>query len=86
MKKDNYKVISIEQTAKSMLYTKAILEQNLTWDNTIYIFGNEIIGVKEEILSISDLVVEIPMYGKKNSLNVSVTVGIIAYEARKSKT
>jgi tRNA G18 (ribose-2'-O)-methylase SpoU len=41
--------------------------------------GNENFGVNEEILKISDQIAELPMNGFKNSLNVSVTTGIILY-------
>lgn len=74
------KVIAIEQNSTSICYTDK--ENEMTWDNTIYVFGNEISGVSKDILNLSDLILEIPMYGEKNSLNVSVTVGIIVYKAR----
>ena len=41
--------------------------------------GNENTGVNPEILKISDKIIELPMYGSKNSLNVSVTTGIVLY-------
>ena len=78
-KNDGGKVYSVEQNEASVCYT----DIDLTWEKSIYIFGNEISGVRKEILDISDHIIEIPMYGKKNSLNVSVTVGIISYEARR---
>ena len=74
-------VFSVEQSEKSICYT----DTELTWDNSIYVFGNEIVGVNKNILDLSDKIIDIPMYGKKNSLNVSVTVGIISYASRRSK-
>ncbi len=44
------------------------------------VFGNEISGVSEDILKASDAVVKIPMFGKKESLNVATTCGIVIYE------
>ena len=44
-----------------------------------YIVGNEVEGVSKEALELSDMIVELPMLGKKESLNVSVTAGIILY-------
>ncbi len=44
------------------------------------VVGNEIVGVRPEIIDLADLVVQIPMFGKKKSLNVSVAFGIIAYQ------
>jgi tRNA G18 (ribose-2'-O)-methylase SpoU len=45
-----------------------------------YIFGNEITGVPPEVVSLCDTIMEIPMHGKKESLNVSVTVGITLFQ------
>jgi 23S rRNA (guanosine2251-2'-O)-methyltransferase len=44
-----------------------------------YIVGNEVTGVSEEALASADVIVELPMLGKKESLNVSVTAGIVLY-------
>ncbi|MEI7604446.1 MAG: TrmH family RNA methyltransferase [bacterium] len=85
MKENGIRIISVEQTPKSICYTEASNSKQLTWNDTAYVFGNEIVGVKEEILNLSDLIIDIPMHGKKNSLNVSVTVGIISYEANRFK-
>ena len=85
-KNRQYKIISVEQTPDSICYTEASTQNLLSWDKTIYIFGNEIVGVSKEILDISHTIVDIPMNGKKNSLNISVTVGIISYESRKYKS
>jgi len=46
-----------------------------------YIFGNEIDGVSAKILDLADSIVQIPMQGKKESLNVSVTVGIVLFQS-----
>lgn len=48
-------------------------------EKVIYIFGNEIDGVAKELLAVADVDVDIPMYGQKESLNVSVSAGIILY-------
>ena len=44
------------------------------------IFGNEISGVSEDILEISDQIVKIPMFGRKESLNVATSCGVVLYE------
>ena len=44
------------------------------------VVGNEITGVDDDIVSLADYALEIPMHGAKNSLNVSVAFGIVAYE------
>jgi 23S rRNA (guanosine2251-2'-O)-methyltransferase len=44
-----------------------------------YIVGNEVDGVSKEALELADVIVELPMLGKKESLNVSVTAGVVLY-------
>jgi 23S rRNA (guanosine2251-2'-O)-methyltransferase len=46
---------------------------------TALVFGNEVDGLSEDMVNICDLVVEIPMHGTKESLNVSVAVGVVLY-------
>ena len=47
------------------------------------VFGNEVYGVDQEIIDRSDVCIEIPQYGSKHSLNVSVTIGIVLWELLK---
>ena len=74
LKKEGYKIISLEQTPQSINYTKFKPKFPLA-----LIIGNEGKGVKKSILDRSDKVIEIPMRGVKESLNVSVAFGIVAY-------
>ncbi|HOJ50514.1 MAG TPA: TrmH family RNA methyltransferase [Spirochaetota bacterium] len=71
MKKDNYKIVAIEKTKKSIPYNNFFIER------PCFIFGNEEFGISQSILEMSEYIVHIPMYGIKNSLNVSVATGII---------
>lgn len=48
-------------------------------ENVAYIVGNEVNGVSKEAQELADVIVELPMLGQKESLNVSVTAGIILY-------
>lgn len=74
IKSEGFEVVAVEQTAKSgSLYDFTPSEK------TCYIFGNEIDGVGQGILDKADKAIEIPMKGKKESLNVSVTVGIVLF-------
>lgn len=69
-------LISIEQSEVSKdyrTYTKKA--------DACFIFGNEVEGLPEEVLHASDQVLDIPMRGKKESLNVSVSAGVILYHA-----
>ncbi len=76
LKKNNYTIISIEQVDTSIQ-----LEQYNPVHSTNYalIFGNEVKGVSEKAIQLSDYCIEIPQYGTKHSLNISVSVGIILW-------
>ena len=50
-----------------------------------FVFGHEIRGVQQEIVDISDLSIDIPQFGTKHSLNISVCVGIVLWEVFKSQ-
>jgi tRNA G18 (ribose-2'-O)-methylase SpoU len=70
-------VVAVEQTTQSVSY------QTITGQNpTAYIFGNEVTGVSATALSTADAVVDIPMSGQKESLNVATTVGLICFSHR----
>lgn len=77
LKEDDYQIISIEQTNNS-----TSLENFKTETNTKYafVFGNEVFGVENEVVQASDEVVEIPQFGTKHSLNVSISAGIIIWD------
>lgn len=71
------KVIALELTDKKRDYTS--LEKN---DYPLcLVLGNELVGIDDDILELCDDAVEIPMFGVKHSLNVSVSAGIAVYEA-----
>lgn len=74
LKKEGYQIVSLEQTSKSISYTKFKPKFPLA-----LIVGNEGKGVKRSLLDRSDKIIDIPMRGKKESLNVSVAFGIVAY-------
>ena len=74
LKKEKVKIIAVEQDLKSIDYKKTKISKKI-----LVIFGNEVDGIEKKILSLCDEIVEIPMMGKKESLNVSVATGIILY-------
>ena len=76
LKAEGYKIYSIEQTEQSIPYTD--IEYT---EKSAFVFGHEISGVADEVLESSDQIIELPMHGKKNSLNVATTAGIISYHA-----
>ncbi|MCA9362002.1 TrmH family RNA methyltransferase [Candidatus Kaiserbacteria bacterium] len=67
-------VVAVEQTPTAVSLTNLSVP-----DSVAYIVGNEVDGVSEITLSAVDKVVEIPMFGSKESLNVSVAAGIVLY-------
>lgn len=77
LKNDNVKIIAIEQTNKSIILNELNIESNKKY---AYIFGNEINGVSDEILSMSDFSIEIPQFGTKHSFNVAVSAGIVLWQ------
>ncbi|PJE74553.1 MAG: RNA methyltransferase [Candidatus Taylorbacteria bacterium CG10_big_fil_rev_8_21_14_0_10_41_48] len=74
LKKEGFQILVIEQEKDSIDYKKVFLKQKI-----LIIFGNEVLGVEKDVLKIADVVAEIPMKGKKESLNVSVSAGIVLY-------
>jgi len=74
LKSEGYAIVAVEQTKDSVsLYDFQVPEK------VCYIVGNEVEGVQPDILEIADAVLEIPMSGIKESLNVSVTTGIVLF-------
>lgn len=77
LKLEGYTIICVEQDKSSVDYRKL---SEIEGDKVL-VLGNEVSGISKDILSQSDYIIELPMKGKKESLNVSVTAGIVLYEA-----
>ncbi len=77
LKSEGYEIISVEQADKSVSL-KDFLPQ--TKSKYALVFGNEVFGVKEEVVKKSDVVLEIPQQGTKHSLNISVSVGVVVWD------
>ena len=77
LKSEGFHIVAVEQNERAIVYT----EHQIT-KPTLFIFGNEIDGVSNGLISLSDEVIQIPMHGKKESLNVSTTAGIVLFNAR----
>ncbi|MAU36942.1 MAG: RNA methyltransferase [Flavobacteriales bacterium] len=76
LKKDGYHIIGIEQVNKSLKLNNYTFQKK----PIAIVMGNEINGVAENVINICEEVLEIPQYGTKHSLNVSVTTGIVIWE------
>lgn len=74
LKKDGYQIIAVEQSAGSRDYKKIKPRAKC-----LIVFGNEVSGISKNIIEKSSVVTEIPMRGLKESLNVSVSAGIVLF-------
>ncbi len=78
LKKDGYKILAVEQSRRSVPYQKIKLTKK-DLAETALILGNEIKGLPTSVLRLADKILEIPMRGKKESLNVAVAFGIVIF-------
>jgi tRNA G18 (ribose-2'-O)-methylase SpoU len=77
LKANNVKICSIEQAENATLLNDFKPKENTTY---AIVFGNEVKGVSQEVVSNSDLVIEIPQFGTKHSLNISVSAGVVIWD------
>jgi tRNA G18 (ribose-2'-O)-methylase SpoU len=75
LKKEGYQIWALEQNEKSVDYRKVKLV-----GKTVLIVGNEVGGIEPEVLNLCDQIIEIPMHGEKESLNVSVATGVAVFK------
>lgn len=81
LKENGYYVISVEQVDESMkLDQEAVLNRMIEGKKIAIVFGNEVEGVDEKVIDLSDGCLEIPQYGTKHSLNISIAAGIVIWE------
>ncbi len=77
LKQTGYTVCAIEQAEGSVLLDNLLLDKNKKY---AVILGNEVKGVQQTVVDRCDMCIEIPQYGTKHSLNVSVTAGIVIWD------
>ena len=77
LKTEKVKIVSIEQTKNATMLNNFTPQQLTTY---AIIFGNEVKGVSQDVVNASDVVIEIPQYGTKHSLNISVSAGIVIWD------
>lgn len=73
-KKEGFQIIAVEQDEKAIDYKKLKTKEKI-----LIIMGEEVNGIGKDILHLCNKIIEIPMLGKKESLNVSVATGIVLY-------
>ena len=76
LKARGYKVLAIEQTEGSIMLDEYVDKQM----PTAFVFGNEVDGVSDEVIQVCDGVIEIPQWGMKHSLNISVAAAVVLWE------
>ena len=77
LKAESVKVLSIEQADNSIMLNDFQVEENQKY---AVVFGNEVKGVQQEVVSETDFCVEIPQLGTKHSLNISVSCGGVLWD------
>ena len=77
LKKENVKVLAIEQAENSTKLNTFFPDENQKY---AIVMGNEVKGVQQEVVSASDFCIEIPQLGTKHSLNISVTCGVVLWD------
>lgn len=77
LKKDYYTIVSVEQVENSIFLNDFFPDKEKKY---AFVFGNEVNGVAQEIVDISDYCIEIPQFGTKHSVNISVSTGIVVWD------
>jgi len=77
LKEEGYTIVIVEQTTESLPLQKFNIQPNGRY---CLVFGNEVNGVSESVISFADTALEIPQEGTKHSLNISVCLGIVVWE------
>ncbi len=77
LKKEGYRVYAVEQAEGSMMLDRLVADRERKY---AVVLGNEVKGVGQEVIDHCDGCIEIPQYGTKHSLNVSVAAGIVIWD------
>ncbi len=77
LKDKNYIIVSIEQVENAIMLQDFKPEKN---QNYAFVLGHEVTGVDQKIIDNSDICIEIPQFGTKHSLNISVSTGIVIWD------
>ena len=77
LQENNVKVASIEQAENATMLNDF---KPSTGNTYALVFGNEVKGVQQDVVSLSDYVLEIPQFGTKHSLNISVSAGVVIWD------
>jgi len=81
LKDSKIKILAIEQAENSTMLQDFIVEPNQKY---AIVMGNEVKGVQQEVVTASNFCIEIPQFGTKHSLNISVSCGVVLWDLLKS--
>lgn len=76
-KEQGYKIVAVEQAHNSTMLNEFTPN---TDEPIALVFGNEVSGVSEEVMEVADACIEIPQWGSKHSINISVSIGVVLWE------
>ena len=77
LRSEGYQIICVEQTDQSLALDTLQPDSDKKYG---FFFGNEVFGVTEEVVAHADACLEIPQFGTKHSLNISVSVGVVIWD------
>lgn len=77
LKTKGYKIVAVEQAEKSTMLQDFEMSQE---EKVALVFGNEVKGVDEAVMDLVDECIEVPQFGTKHSLNISVCVGVVVWD------
>ena len=77
LKSENVTICAIEQAENATMLDDFKVETNKKY---ALVFGNEVKGVAQDVVNASDVVIEIPQFGTKHSLNISVSCGVVTWD------
>lgn len=78
LQEDGVQVVAVEQAEKAVFLNEFQPIEDRTY---AFVFGNEVRGVSQKVVNQCDVVVEIPQYGTKHSLNIAVSAGVVLWDA-----
>lgn len=76
LQKEGYRIIAIEQVEGAIELQQFNIEST---EKVVLVFGSEVGGVQQTIVDVADVCLEIPQFGTKHSLNISVSVGVVLW-------
>lgn len=77
LKQHGYQIVAVEQADKSTMLDTFLPKPDQKY---AFVFGNEVFGVNDRVVAVSDVVLEIPQFGTKHSLNIAVSLGIVVWD------